>query len=224
MSSIAKDGLITISYSRLLKKITMVEVNSQTDFVARSESFRNFVYDLSHAALKNHTLFIKDILNITLCNAKTINETLNSLMLKVGEKILPRRFISLEGSGISCYNHNNRIGVILKIKGGNKYLAKDIAMHIAALNPLVISQDQIPYSLLEKERKNFFKQVSSMGKSDLITQKIVAGKISKFVDENSLLGQKFVKNSEQKIGLLLKSNHAEVISFHRFLLGDNIEE
>jgi elongation factor Ts len=163
-------------------------------------------------------------LNIALSNDKTINETLNALMLKVGEKILLRRIVSLKGSGISCYNHNNRIGVILKIKGGNKCLAKDISMHIAASNPLVVSQNQIPPSLLEKERKNYFKQVSSMGKSELIAQKIVAGKISKFMDENSLLGQKFVKNPEQKIASLLKNNCTEVISFHRFLLGNDIEE
>jgi elongation factor Ts len=222
MSGVAKEGLVAISYSTLLKKVTMIEVNSQTDFVARSDSFKNFVYNLSHVILKNDAVSVEDILQLILYSGKTVHEELNALILQVGEKVFLRRVSIMEGDGLACYNHSNRIGVILQIESANNYLVKDLAMHIAALNPLVISQDCMPNTILERERKLFIKQVSLMGKSDIIAQNIVSGKMNKFLDENSLLGQKFVKNSDQKVSNLLMSNNVKIKAFSRFLIGEDI--
>jgi elongation factor Ts len=221
-NSTVKDGMVVTVYSKSLKKTVMIEVNSETDFVARSKDFRNFVYHLSYCILKNNTIVVKDILQLILHNGKTVGETLNSLILKVGEKVLLRRAVSIEGNGLTCYNHGNRIGVLLKMEGGNASLAKDLAMHIAALNPLSVSKDRVPLSILEKESNIFSKQVPREGKSDAIMKKILLGKISKFLDDKSLIAQKFVKIPEYKVGDLLVKNTSRVIAFSRFF-GENLD-
>lgn len=221
-SRLAAEGKIAIARSD--NKITMIEINSETDFVARDNHFKKFTYELVNRILNSDVKTVDEALQLSLANGESIDVLRQKIISRTGENITLRRIATIKGRILGEYNHGGRIGSIVAIESGDDVLAKNIAMHIAALNPLVISKQQIPNRLIEKEKEIFTAQASRSGKPDHIIKKIVTGRIQKFLDEQSLLGQFFIKNNEQTVGALLKQKNAEVISFKRFSLGEDIEK
>jgi elongation factor Ts len=222
---VAAEGAIIVKVSADHKHAAMVEVNSQTDFVARDDNFKHFTSSVIDEALKLHTNDVEAIKNASV-NGTTIEEMRQALVLKIGENINVRRAAAVNSTKgiLGSYVHGGRIGVLVDVEGGDMDLAKDIAMHIAATRPLVVSQSEVSPALVEKEKEIFSAQAAESGKPAEIIEKMVQGRINKFLDEVSLLGQPFVKNPDIKIEKLLKDHHATVHSFVCFKLGEGIEK
>jgi elongation factor Ts len=222
-SRVAADG--TISAKEANGVAVLVEVNCETDFVARDDSFKAFVSDVTSAVLLSGVTSKNDIDQLPLATGETVAESCKSLINKIGEKIEVRRAaITNKADNVAAYSHGGRIAVIVELEGGNDSVAKDVAMHIAASNPLVISAGDVPEAIVEKEKEIFIAQAQDSGKPANIIEKMIEGKIRKFLDEQSLEGQSFIKDPSQKVGKLLKDNNAKVISFTRFAVGEGIEK
>lgn len=222
---VAAEGVIVIAVSDNLKEAVMLEVNSETDFVARDDNFIRFTEGVAQTALRNSisdtsTLSQTQLLNSTM----TVEVARQELVAKIGENIKVRRVVHRSSDVVGCYLHGTRIGVLVALKNGDESLAKNIAMHIAASRPLVVSKDDVSADLIESEREIFMAQARESGKPQDIIEKMVEGRISKFVDEVSLLGQPYVKDSNKKISQLLKEHNATVVSFVRFEVGEGIEK
>ena len=207
-----------------VNKAVIVEINSETDFVARDENFKKFADAVVTAVANSNAKTLEEVLALTLASGESIEEARKSLIAKIGENINVRRIDALEGETVGVYSHGGRIGVIVAMNGGNEDLAKDVAMHIAASNPIVVSQDQVPEDIVAKEKEIFIAQARESGKPDEIIEKMITGRIRKFLDEQSLVGQPFVKNPDQKVSDLLKANNATVTGFIRFGVGEGIEK
>lgn len=221
---ITAEGAIVIAKSNDAKFATMLEVNSETDFVARDENFITFTNDVAKTALDNKSENIEQLIEQHVQN-QTVEEARQELVSKIGENIKLRRLASLSSEGIiGSYLHGTKIGVLVSLNIEDMDLAKDIAMHIAASKPIVVSSSQVPADVIEKEKEVFTAQAESSGKPPEVINKMIEGRISKFIDEISLLGQPFVKDSSKKIGQLLKEKNAEVLSFVRFEVGEGIEK
>ena len=225
---IAAEGVVAFKIAddknSLEKKAVIVEVNCETDFVARSSSFLDFANEVAVSCLNSFTQNITDLSEIILENNKTIKESCNELVGKIGENIVVRRIKKLSTlGGFGSYLHNNnRIGVIVDLSADNKELGKDIAMHIAASKPKVILPQQFPQYLFEKEKEIVLAQAQSSGKSPEVLEKMVFGRMKKFVDELSLVKQPFVKDQAITIGDMLDNNQMKVINFIRFEVGEEI--
>lgn len=207
------------------KSALVIEVNCETDFVARDENFVNFVEKAAAVALKNHITDVAVLSAATIETGKTVEEARAALVSKVGENVKIRRIHLIKSTGaIGSYSHSGRIGVLVNLTGGNAELGKDLAMHIAANSPLVISPTEVPAENVEKEREIFMAQAESSGKPKDIIEKMVEGRIKKYLDEVSLLGQPFVKDPNIKISNLLKDKKGEVVEFVRFEVGEGIEK
>lgn len=223
---IAAEGVIEIARQADGHAAVMMEINSETDFVARDDSFKTFSQQTVQAALKSG---ITDVVALAQQAINAGNETIEharqQLVAKIGENIQLRRMVRVDCDGvIGTYLHGSKIGVVVALKGGDEQLAKDIAMHIAASRPTVVSRDQVSSEAIEKERDIFMAQARESGKPQEIIEKMIEGRINKFVDEISLLGQSFVKNPDIKISQLLKQHQAEVISFVCYEVGEGIEK
>lgn len=219
---IAAEGVVTIKAND--HEAVMMEINSETDFVARDENFKSFVEKMSEAALKNKIDSI-ETLNELVVDGKTVEEWRKALIAKIGENVNIRRLARVETSGhIGAYLHGTKIGVLAVTSGGDEALAKDIAMHIAASKPQVVLPEQVSAELIAKEKEIFVAQAKESGKPDSIIEKMVEGRVKKFLNEVSLIGQPFVKNPDQTISDLLKSNNANVETFVRYELGEGIEK
>jgi len=202
----------------------MLEVNCETDFVARGDDFKDFAHRCAEVALENHSTAVEDLMETTV-DGKTIETARAELVAKIGENINVRRLVSLKPQGmIGHYSHGAKIGVMVDISGGDSELAKDIAMHIAAQAPVVVSPDQVSEELIAKEREIYTAQAKESGKPAEIVEKMVSGRINKFLDEVSLLGQPFVKNPDIKIQQLLSNANATINQFFRFSVGEGIEK
>lgn len=223
---VAAEGVIVIARSTDGRRAVMLEINSETDFVARDENFTTFANQTAETALNTKAVSIEQLLTETLLGATiTVEQARQELVAKIGENIKLRRVEQLECDGVTGYYlHSNRIGVLVAMKQGDEALAKDLAMHIAASRPIVVSRDQVPAEAIENEREIFSAQARESGKPQDIIDKMVEGRISKFVDEVSLSGQAFVKDPNVKVGQLLKQKNAEVLSFTRFEVGEGIEK
>lgn len=221
-SRVAAEGVIVMSQSA--NKAVIVEINSETDFVARDENFKKFANDVVAAVANSNAKTLEEVLALTLASGESIEEARKNLIAKIGENINVRRIDALEGETVGVYSHGGRIGVIVAMNGGNEELAKDVAMHIAASNPIVVSQDQVPEDIVAKEKEIFIAQARESGKPDEIIEKMITGRIRKFLDEQSLVGQPFVKNPDQKVSDLLKASNATVTGFIRFGVGEGIEK
>ena len=222
---IAAEGVIVAAISKDKKHGVMLEVNSETDFSARDDNFTTFADQAVVAALKNSTPDVATLSAASLADGLTVETARQELVAKIGENIQLRRLTHAKSDGVvGCYLHGARIGVIVALKNGDETLAKNIAMHIAAAKPLVISRDEVSADLIEKERDIFTAQARESGKPQEIIDKMIEGRISKFVDEVSLLGQVYIKDQNKKISQLLKEQDAEVISFVRFEVGEGIEK
>ena len=222
-SRIAAEGVIGAKEANGVA--VLVEVNCETDFVARDDSFRAFVSAVTDAVLASGKTTKTEIDALELASGETVVEACKNLTNKIGEKLDVRRAtITQKAEHVGAYSHGGRIAVIVELEGGSSELARDIAMHVAASSPLVVSANDVPADVVAKEREIFVAQVKDGGKPENIIEKIVEGKVRKFLDEQSLEGQAFVKDPSQKVGKLLKANNAKVLSFTRFAVGEGIEK
>lgn len=225
-SRVAAEGVITIAASGDGKSVAMVEINSETDFVSKGDDFKNFASAISATVVANDVANT-DVLNETTLDGSGINveEARRVLIAKVGENINVRRFTKVTTSGlIGSYMHGVRIGVLVELDGGDVQLAKDIAMHIAAINPMCISEADVPAEEIEKEKDIFRSQALESGKPAEIVEKMIIGKVNKYLKGITLVGQPFVKDGDVTVGQLLKNNSASVVSFIRYEVGEGIEK
>ena len=204
-------------------RATMLELNCETDFVARDEGFLKFGNELLEVAAANNINDI-DSLNDAELNGVKVSEARDTLVAKIGENSSPRRVINVEGDTLGAYIHGGRIGVISILSGGDEALAKDIAMHVAAASPQFVKPENVPAEVVEKEKEIQIEIAIQSGKPAEIAEKMVAGRMKKFTGEVSLTGQPFVKDPSISVAELLKSNSADVINFVRFEVGEGIEK
>jgi len=204
-------------------RATMLELNCETDFVARDEGFLKFGNELLEVAAANNINDI-DSLNDAELNGVKVSEARDTLVAKIGENISPRRVINVEGDTLGAYIHGGRIGVISILSGGDEALAKNIAMHVAAASPQFVKPENVPAEVVEKEKEIQIEIAIQSGKPAEIAEKMVAGRMKKFTGEVSLTGQPFVKDPSISVAELLKSNSADVINFVRFEVGEGIEK
>ena len=223
---VASEGLVSIAVSDNNKSAAILEVNSETDFVAKGGAFIDFVSKLVKLALKNMPSNIEEFLSQTLDTGETVDKARENIVAKIGENISVRRVkVVKTGNGtIGAYKHGGRIAVLTHLAEDNAPLAKDIAMHIAASKPECVSEDLLSEGLIERERAIFIEQAKESGKPDNIIEKMIVGRMKKFVNEVTLYGQPFVKDPETTVGKLVKSNNNEVASFVRFEVGEGIEK
>ncbi len=223
---IAAEGLLRVETSDDGKKAAIVEVNCETDFVTKGDDFPNFVAAVAKVTLESQPADLDALLNTPMADGVSVGESCKNLIAKIGENMNVRRFQLLENSDgiVANYLHGSRIGVVVSLNGGDEALARDIAMHIAATNPQSISADDIDAAVIEKEKEIFTAQAKESGKPDEIIEKMITGRIAKFLKEVTLLGQPFVKDPDQTVEKLLKASNATVVSFTRFEVGEGIEK
>lgn len=223
---IAAEGAIVLRTATDGKAIALVEVNCETDFVTKGEDFQRFAGQVAERVLEADPKDLDALLALPLDQDKSVDQVRRELVAKVGENINIRRFARVGSATglLSGYLHGSRIGVVVELAGGNPALAKDIAMHVAASKPLCVSAAQVPAELLAKEREIYTAQAATSGKPANIIDKMVEGRLHKFIEEVTLLGQPFVKDPEQSVEQLLKRANAQVLGFQRFELGEGIEK
>ncbi|WP_293763826.1 translation elongation factor Ts [uncultured Paraglaciecola sp.] len=218
---IAAEGVILTKVANGVA--TMMEVNSETDFVARDDGFIKFGQQLIEIASANK-INDMDTLNNTEVDGVKVSELRDNLVAKIGENISPRRVITVEGDNLGAYVHSARIGVIAILKGGDEELAKDIAMHVAASSPQFVKPEDVPAEVVAKEKEIQLDIALQSGKPPEIAEKMVSGRMKKFTGEISLTGQPFIKDPSILVADLLKSKGADVINFVRFEVGEGIEK
>ncbi len=225
---VAAEGVIIVEVSGDGKSATIVEVNSETDFVAKKEEFQNFARAVAQRVLSDMPADLDALMALPLqAGGESVEESRRGLIATIGENITVRRFIHRQpsaGSSIASYLHGDRIGVLVEIEGGDKDLARDVAMHIAASKPVCVDEDGVPQETLDKEKEIFSAQAAASGKPADIIEKMVSGRIRKFLGEITLVGQPFVKDPDQTVGKLLKGASAKVSGFDRLELGEGIEK
>lgn len=221
---VAADGAIKVSVSADGKSAVMLEINSETDFVAKDDNFQAFAEAVLAAVAQHKPTSVEDLSAIKMSDGQTVEEARQALISKVGENIKVRRFEILESNAsIASYLHGARIGVLIDASAGSD-LARDIAMHIAAVNPQFVDQDLIPAEFVEKEKAILIAQAESSGKPPEIIEKMIQGRLNKFLAEVSLLGQPFVKDPDQTVAKLLSGAGAVVNGFVRYEVGEGIEK
>jgi len=216
----AADGVVAIQTAADGSFGAMIEINSETDFVARDENFLTFVHSVLAKA------FEQRISDVTMLAEGETEEARQALVQKIGENISVRRVATHEADAgvIGWYVHgNNRIAVLVSLKAGSEELARDVAMHVAAVNPQVVSPDDMPQELVAKEREIYAAQAQDSGKPPEIVEKMIDGRIRKFLSENSLTEQAFVKDPDLTVGKLVAQAGAEILGFTRFEVGEGIE-
>jgi elongation factor Ts len=218
---IAAEGVILTKVANGVA--TMMEVNSETDFVARDDGFIKFGQQLIEVASANK-INDMDTLNNSEVDGVKVNELRDNLVAKIGENISPRRVITVEGDNLGAYVHSARIGVIAILQGGDEELAKDIAMHVAASSPQFVKPEDVPAEVVAKEKEIQLDIALQSGKPPEIAEKMVSGRMKKFTGEISLTGQPFIKDPSILVADLLKSKGADVINFVRFEVGEGIEK
>jgi elongation factor Ts len=220
---IAADGRIVVAVDG--SKAAVVEINSETDFVARDENFIAFSDAIAAAALETGVTDTEVMADVSLSDGRTVEEARTDLISKVGENISVRRIATLASDDVlASYTHGSRIGVAVAMSGGDEALARDLAMHIAASNPMCIDEAGVPAETLDSERRILTEQAKASGKPSDIVDKMVEGRLGKFLKEVTLLGQPFVKDPETSVGKLLGKAGATVTGFVRFEVGEGIEK
>lgn len=221
---VASEGLVNVAIDSDQKSAIIIEVNCETDFVSKGEDFINFVNDLSSLALKTKPENAQSFTQEKLDNGDTVSEAREKIIAKIGENISIRRVqaITTKDGIIGLYKHGDKIAVVVKMSGSDKELAKNIAMHIAASNPECIDEKDLSDEIIEREKAIFIEQAKESNKPAEIVEKMVSGKIQKFIKEVTLYNQAFVKDPEIKISKLLANNNSSVDSFIRFEVGEGI--
>ena len=220
---IAAEGKIIIKNN--LADAVIVEINSETDFAANDSNFTDFADSIADALLESEISDINSLNDLKLSDGISVEEARTNLISKIGENISIRRFDKIHKAiSIGQYSHGSRIGVIVSLDKSDPDLAKDIAMHIAASNPVCLDQGDVPEDLVNREKRIFLEQASSSGKSPEIIEKMVTGRMKKFFKEITLLGQSFIKDPDISIKDLLDKSEAKVQSFVRYEVGEGIEK
>jgi len=218
---VAAEG--TIAVHRSGASAAMIEVNCETDFVARSEEFQGFARDVAQAALEHPAPSVDALVQLDLSGA-TLEERRRALIAKIGENIAVRRFVRVSAPGaLGDYLHGTRIGSLVALEGGDEALARDLAMHVAAINPAYVDASAVPADVLDKEREILTEQTKGEKKPPEIIAKMVEGRLRKYLAEITLLGQPFVKDPEITVEKLLKKSGARVVEFVRYEVGAGIE-
>ena len=216
---IASEGMISVRVSSDGQVGIMVEVNCETDFAARDENFIDFVQMVADKAYAERVTTIDELLSLGL---EPLRE---SLVQKIGENISIRRLEVITTPRVFSYVHtNNKIGVLVSLEGGCEGLGKDIAMHIAATSPIVVSPDEAPVDMISREREIYTVQAKESGKPPEIAEKMVEGRIRKYLEEISLTEQAFVKDSDLTVGSLLKKEKSRIVKFRRYEVGEGIDK
>ena len=222
-SRVAADGKVVVATNGA--SAVVVEVTSETDFVAKDENFAAFADAAAQTALQGNIVDVEALNAATLDDGRTIEAARTDLVAKVGENISVRRIAKVESGGeLGSYTHGARIGAVVALDGGDADLARDIAMHVAATNPMCIDEGGVPAETLEREKRILTEQAADSGKPADIVEKMVVGRVQKFLKEITLVGQPFVKDPDQTVGKLLKDKGATVTSFVRFEVGEGIEK
>ncbi|MEJ2345167.1 MAG: translation elongation factor Ts [Gammaproteobacteria bacterium] len=222
---VAAEGTVIIELSDDGKQAAVVEVNCETDFVSGGEDFRDFATSVARRVLNQAPADLEALKGLALDGSKTVEEVRQELVAKIGENVQVRRFVRRETAGrFGVYLHGSRIGVLVEMKGGDAELAKDIAMHIAASRPVCVAEADVPADMIDKEKDIFTAQARESGKPDDIVEKMVQGRLRKFLAEVTLVGQPFVKDTDITVGKLLKDKGAEVLRFERMEVGEGIEK
>jgi elongation factor Ts len=219
---IAADGLIVLRQAE--HAAVLVEVNCETDFVAKGDDFHQFAGEVAELVLRAAPADLAALADLPLADGPSVEQVRRELIAKLGENISVRRFSRLTGEQgrLAGYLHGTRIGVVVEVSGGDAELAHNLALHIAASRPLCIQADQVPAEVLAKEREIYLAQAADSGKPADLIEKRVDGKLRKYIAEVTLLGQPFVKDPERTVEQLLKAAQARVIRFERFELGEGI--
>jgi len=218
-SRIAAEGKIMLAANDAGDEAVMVEINCETDFVAKDENFLAFAGKVAEAALESDSADVGGLME------GDLEAERQALVAKIGENIQVRRIARMSSAdNIGAYVHGGRIGVLVEVAGGDAELARDIAMHIAALNPAYVGADDVPADVLEKERQILLAQAESSGKPADIIEKMVSGRLRKHLAEITLLGQPFVKDGDLTVAKLLDRNKASVKGFSRLAVGEGMEK
>ncbi len=224
-SRVAAEGQVLIKSDHGTGRHAIVEVNSETDFVAKDENFLGFVDKVADLVLTGRPADVDALLKLT-TDGQTLEEVRTALVAKVGENIAVRRFEVLESkANVGPYVHNGRIGVLVELEGGDAELARDLAMQVAATSPRYVTADEVPQDELAKEREILNAQAAQeSGKPPEIIAKMVEGRLRKHLDEITLAGQPFVKDPDKRVRDLLKAKQASVKRFRRYEVGEGIEK
>lgn len=216
----AAEGVIITRTNDDNSEALLLEVNSETDFVARDDNFLAFANKVADQA------FASKQTDIAALMADGLEAEREALVQKIGENISVRRAVLIGGEGktVATYVHGGRIGVAVELKGGNEELGRDVAMHIAAINPQYVSPEDVPQEMLDREKEVVSAQAENSGKPAEIIEKMVTGRLKKFVAEISLVEQPFVKDPDTKVGTLVKNAGAELLGFTRLEVGEGIEK
>ncbi len=214
----AAEGVVALQVADDNSSAVLVEINSETDFVARDAGFLAFTQEVLKKAVETGEADVAKLME------GELEEARQGLVQKIGENIGVRRVAIVKGTMVSGYIHsNNRVATIVELSGGDADTARDVAMHVTAVSPRVVRPDDMPAELLEKEKDIIRSQPDMAGKPEEIVEKMMTGRINKFLKENSLVEQPFVKDPDQKVGQLVKAQGAEVVSFTRYEVGEGIE-
>ena len=225
-SRVAAEGRVVTQLSDDRKHGVLLEVNCETDFVAKDAQFQKFTSDVADLVLAEEPANLDTLMNCSLSAGESVEAVRLALVSKIGENIQVRRFevMSAGGGILGTYMHGTRIGVMVELENGSEELCKDIAMHIAASKPMCINEDDVPQEVLEKEKEIFVAQAEGSGKPADIIEKMVQGRLKKYLGEITLLGQPFVKDPDKSVAKLLAENSAKAIAFTRFEVGEGIEK
>jgi elongation factor Ts len=223
-SRVAAEGKIALAVSANGKQAVMVEVNCETDFVAKDGNFNAFADAVAANALRDGSADVAALM-LTRLNGSTVEEARQTLVAKIGENIQVRRFESKSTDGfLGSYIHSGKIGVLVELAGGSMELAKDLAMHVAALNPKFVSEEDVPAEFIAKEKEILIAQAADSNKPADIVEKMVSGRLRKQLAEITLNGQSFVKDPDVQVAKLLEQNKAKVLGFCRLTVGEGIEK
>jgi elongation factor Ts len=222
---IAAEGAVGVFIDADGKSGALVEVNCETDFVAKDPNFMDFVKSVAAAAATRGAAGIDALLKTAGNDGQTVEAIRQGLVMKLGENISVRRAVRVAAQGrLAHYLHGSRIGVLVDFEGGDEQLGKDLAMHIAASKPMCVGKEQVSPEIIAKERAIYMAQAQDSGKPANIVAKMVEGRIVKYLAEVALLGQPFVKNPDETVEKLLQSKQAKVHAFHLFIVGEGLEK
>lgn len=220
--NIAADGAIIIAQTA--GKALLLEVNCQTDFVAKDENFTAFANKVAELALANNTTDVATISALPYEDGVSVEEARVALVQKIGENVQVRRAEIIEGTNLAAYRHGLRIGVVVSMDGGSSELGKSVAMQVAAFNPLAVNEENVPADILAREKDIIEAKAKESGKPETVIEKMITGGIQKYLNEVTLVNQPYVIDNDKKVGDVLKAENATVISFKRLEVGEGIEK
>ena len=225
---ITAEGVVAVKVGGSARRAAMVEVNCETDFVAKEAEFRSFADSVCARVLAADPADVDELgrMPLDVDGGPSIEEARRGLVVKIGENVGVRRFAAIDSHGgrLGAYLHGTRIGVVVDLEGADDVVARDVAMHVAASRPVAVGESDVPEEMLAREREILEAQVAGSGKPPAIQEKMLAGRIAKFLGEVTLLGQPFVKDPERSVGKYLRASGATVLRFERFEVGEGIEK